>query len=44
MAGEPTFAMYQQPWSGGAWGNKTVVDMVPPEMLHMVDAHWYGGL
>nr|APY20642.1 long wavelength sensitive opsin [Osmylus fulvicephalus] len=27
-------------WQGGV-GNMTVVDKVPPEMLHMVDAHWY---
>ena len=36
---QPQYAMY-------AWGqanplaNKTVVDMVPPEMLPLVDPHW----
>ena len=41
MAGEPTYAMYQ--WgapSGSGFGNITVVDKVPPEMLHMIDPHW----
>lgn len=26
-------------WQGS--GNMTVVDKVPPDMLHMVDAHWF---
>lgn len=38
----PSFAAYG---SGGGWsrgsGNQTVVDKVLPEMLHLVDAHWY---
>lgn len=25
----------------GMYGNMTVVDKVPPEMLHMVDAYWH---
>lgn len=25
----------------GGFGNMTVVDKVPPEMLHLVDPHWY---
>lgn len=25
----------------GGFGNQTVVDKVPPEMLHLVDIHWY---
>lgn len=25
----------------GGFGNQTVADRVPPEMLHLVDAHWY---
>lgn len=33
-----------QAWGGqvAAYGaaNQTVVDKVPPDMLHMVDAHW----
>ncbi|XP_034938626.1 rhodopsin [Chelonus insularis] len=37
----PRFAAYGSGgWSSGM-GNQTVVDKVPPEMLHMVDAHWY---
>lgn len=27
--------------SGSRFGNQTVVDKVPPEMLHLIDAHWY---
>uniref|UniRef100_A0A1B0D995 G-protein coupled receptors family 1 profile domain-containing protein n=3 Tax=Phlebotomus TaxID=13203 RepID=A0A1B0D995_PHLPP len=43
---EPHFSAYSAGWQGGAggsggFGNMTVVDKVPPEMLHMVDAHWY---
>ncbi|BES95401.1 Compound eye opsin BCRH1 [Nesidiocoris tenuis] len=37
---EPSYAA----WSSGAaaaLGNRTVVDMVPPEMRHMIDPHWY---
>ncbi|XP_055550639.1 rhodopsin-like [Wyeomyia smithii] len=30
-----------QAWSHEARGNLTVVDRVPPEMLHLVDAYWY---
>lgn len=39
----PHFEAYSSGgWSaGGGLGNLTVVDKVPPEMLHMVDAHWY---
>jgi len=25
----------------GGFGNQTVIDKVPPEILHMVHAHWY---
>lgn len=38
----PSHAAYT--WTsaaGGGFGNQTVVDKVPPEMLHMVDVHWY---
>lgn len=46
---EPHFSAYQQAqqWGGqmnGAvsqFGNMTVVDKVPPEMLHLIDPHWY---
>lgn len=33
---------YSALWQGqGGHGNMTVVDKVPPEMLYLVDAHWY---
>ncbi|KAK9503594.1 hypothetical protein O3M35_010122 [Rhynocoris fuscipes] len=37
----PVYAAYQ--WGQAATGlsNRTVVDSVPPEMLHLVDPHWY---
>lgn len=28
-------------WQGHSSGNISVVDSVPPDMLHLVDAHWY---
>ncbi|ETN59673.1 rhodopsin [Anopheles darlingi] len=34
---EPHFSA----WTQTVVSNVTVVDKVPPEMLHMVDAHWY---
>lgn len=36
-------AYQQQQWgsSGGAFGNQTVVDKVLPEIMHLIDAHWY---
>lgn len=27
--------------AGGRFGNMTVVDKVTPDMLHLIDAHWY---
>jgi hypothetical protein len=27
-------------YGGGFSGNQTVVDTVPPEMLHLIDPHW----
>nr|CAD7446631.1 unnamed protein product [Timema bartmani] len=40
LISEPSFSAYS--WaSQGGFGNQTVVDRVPPEMLHLVDAHWY---
>lgn len=33
------FAAYQS--LGGHQGNMSVVDMVLPDMLHMIDPHWY---
>lgn len=39
---EPHFSAYAaSAWQQHGVGNMTVVDKVPPEMLHMVDAHWY---
>lgn len=37
---QPSYSAY---WggSGANFANQTVVDKVPPEMLFMVDAHWY---
>nr|BAQ54718.1 opsin, long-wavelength sensitive type [Orthetrum albistylum] len=36
----PSFSAYS--WSGSNFnGNMTVVDKVPPEMLFLVDSHWY---
>lgn len=42
VMGQPNFAA----WVASAaartgFGNITVVDKVPPEMMHLVDAHWY---
>lgn len=36
---EPHYSALWQGQSGH--GNLTVVDKVPAEMLHLVDAHWY---
>ncbi|XP_011258142.1 rhodopsin [Camponotus floridanus] len=41
IASGPSHAAYTWASQGGGFGNQTVVDKVPPEMLHMVDAHWY---
>lgn len=42
---EPRMAAWgagpQVGFAGGLGGNITVVDKVPPDMLHMVDSHWY---
>ncbi|XP_015609841.1 rhodopsin isoform X2 [Cephus cinctus] len=37
----PSYSAYTWTAQGGGFGNQTVVDKVPPEMLHLVDAHWY---
>lgn len=34
-------AAYTWAAQGGGFGNQTVVDKVPQDMLHMVDSHWY---
>lgn len=41
VLGEPSFASWAAQRSGGFGGNLTVVDKVPTDMLHMVDAYWY---
>nr|Q94741.1 RecName: Full=Opsin-1 [Schistocerca gregaria]CAA56377.1 locus opsin 1 [Schistocerca gregaria] len=39
LISEPSFSAY---WGGsGGFANQTVVDKVPPEMLYLVDPHWY---
>ncbi|XP_046735151.1 rhodopsin [Diprion similis] len=37
----PSFAAYSWSAQAGGFGNQTVVDKVPAEMLHLVDSHWY---
>nr|QWV42729.1 long wavelength sensitive opsin [Hylobius abietis] len=41
VMGEPSFATWAAQRAAGFGGNLTVVDKVPPDMLHMVDAYWY---
>nr|QWV42701.1 long wavelength sensitive opsin 1 [Calopteron sp. CRS 2021] len=42
VLGEPSFSAWTAAQhAGGFLGNITVVDKVPPEMLHMIDAYWY---
>lgn len=41
FASGPSHAAYTWAAQGGGFGNQTVVDKVPPEMLHMIDPHWY---
>nr|QWV42727.1 long wavelength sensitive opsin [Trox sp. CRS 2021] len=45
VLGEPKFAAWvanaAQAQRGGFGGNMTVVDSVLPDMLHMIDPHWY---
>jgi hypothetical protein len=36
---EPRFSAYSRASQGG-FGNITVVDKVPPDLLHLVDPHW----
>ncbi|EDS36738.1 opsin-1 [Culex quinquefasciatus] len=40
MLGEPSLPMALS-WGSGPVSNMTVVDKVLPDMLHLVDAHWY---
>nr|QWV42653.1 long wavelength sensitive opsin 2 [Byturus ochraceus] len=37
----PSFAAWGAQHPGGFGGNITVVDKVPPDMLHLVGPHWY---
>nr|P35362.1 RecName: Full=Rhodopsin; Short=Opsin [Sphodromantis sp.]CAA50658.1 opsin [Sphodromantis sp.] len=40
LINEPSYSAYS--WGGqGGYGNQTVVDKVLPEMLHLIDPHWY---
>lgn len=40
FASGPSHAAYT--WAGqGGFGNQTVADKVPPDMLHLIDPHWY---
>lgn len=41
--GEPHFSALSSgnSWQSAAFGNMTVVDKVPADMLHMIDPHWY---
>nr|APY20496.1 long wavelength sensitive opsin [Dryops sp. CRS-2017] len=44
VMGDPSFAAWtaqRAVASSGFGGNITVVDKVPPDMLYLVDAHWY---
>lgn len=41
MMGEPNYALWAAKRATGFGGNLTVVDKVLPEMLHMIDSHWY---
>jgi len=38
---EPHFEALTKGLGGGFGGNLTVVDKVSPEMLHLIDPHWY---
>ncbi|CAH0388171.1 unnamed protein product [Bemisia tabaci] len=39
---QPHYQAYNQPWnSRGGYGNESIIDRAPPEILHMMDAHWY---
>nr|CAI5858158.1 unnamed protein product [Callosobruchus analis] len=41
VMGEPNLVNWAAQRASGFGGNMTVVDKVPPDMLHMVDAYWY---
>lgn len=41
FASGPSHAAYTWAAQGGGFGNQTVVDKVPPDMLHLIDPHWY---
>nr|APY20539.1 long wavelength sensitive opsin [Tenthredo koehleri] len=37
----PSFSAYSWSAQAGGFGNQTVVDKVPAEMLHLIDPNWY---
>lgn len=37
----PSYEAYQWGAQGSKFGNQTVVDKVTPDMLHLIDSHWY---
>jgi r-opsin len=42
MASFAPYQSFSQGYGGfGAHGNMTVVDKVLPDMLHLIDPHWY---
>ncbi|XP_020292127.1 rhodopsin [Pseudomyrmex gracilis] len=41
FASGPSHAAYQWAAQGSGFGNQTVADKVPPDMLHLIDPHWY---
>nr|QWV42633.1 long wavelength sensitive opsin 1 [Trichodes sinae] len=41
VMGQPSFAAWAAQRGGSYGGNITVVDKVPPDMLHLVDHYWY---
>lgn len=41
ITGEPNYATWAAQRAAGFGGNLTVVDKVLPDMLHMIDPHWY---
>lgn len=39
--GFPHYERQEMNWGGeGGFGNETVVDRVPPDMMHMIDPSW----
>lgn len=39
--GSPRYERQEMGWGGdGGFGNETVVDRVPPDMMHLIDPSW----